>query len=259
MIFGLDFHAHLPLRPGGLGELLAAMDEAGIARAVVVPGGSVTPLELSRGIVGSVERDIAIDNLGLRDGCAKAGDRLIPFYFGNPHRSPWSYSGAGPEFRGLKLGPAVHGVPLLDSRNLAWVEAAQERRQPIYLHCLAQAGFDVPELVSLAQRYPRGQFVLGHAGVGNADFRAVALIARQSNIHFETSGGFSAVISFAVAQLGADRVLFGSEFPFQDPSVEALKLRRLGLSPGQLEQVTHTNGLRLLGLERRSEARTARA
>jgi hypothetical protein len=37
------------------------------------------------------------------------------------------------------------------------------------------------------------------------------------------------VVATAIAKLGAARVLFGSEYPLQDPSVEVLKVKALDL------------------------------
>lgn len=239
----VDFHAHL--RPGARAAFLAELDALEIERAVVVPGGSLSPEALARGIADGGERDIAIDNAALMAQAADSEGRLIPFWFGNPHRSPRDYLECA-SARGLKLGPAVHGIPLGDGRNLAWIEAARARGHVVYLHCLGRLGFDVPDLVLLAQRYSDVRFVLGHAGVGNADFRAVTLIGPCANVAFETSGGFSAVARFAVEKLGAERVLFGSEYPLQDAAVELLKIKRLGLGAAEQARVLRENALALL-------------
>lgn len=243
----IDFHAHLANTAGSVEALLGLMDELGFAQAVVVPGGAVSPQMLSRNIAGGGERNVSIDNAALLANCARANGRLIPFYYGNPHETPTFYREHGDVYHGLKLGPAVHGVALNDERNRHWVRAAAGHGHPVYLHCLGRGGFDIPDMVLLARAFPEVRFVLGHAGVGNVDFRAVALIEDVANVSFETSGGFTAVLRFAFECLGAERVVFGSEYPMQDPAVEALQARRLGLDPSSLERFTRLNALALLG------------
>jgi predicted TIM-barrel fold metal-dependent hydrolase len=46
---------------------------------------------------------------------------------------------------------------------------------------------------------------------------------------------------------GPERLLFGSDFPFGDPSGELEKVRSLGLSAADLELVLSGNILRLIG------------
>jgi predicted TIM-barrel fold metal-dependent hydrolase len=101
--------------------------------------------------------------------------------------------------------------------------------------------------VRLARRHPRAELILGHAGIGNFDLHAVELLQPEANLSFETSGGFSWVAKHAVEKLGAERVLFGSEYPLQDPFLELEKLKRLGLGPSELTLVLGGNIRRLLG------------
>jgi predicted TIM-barrel fold metal-dependent hydrolase len=223
----IDGHAHLPARQGAAETLLARMDALGIARAVVIPGGTVTPLQLAKNIALGCGSDVEIDHQFLLKACAASASRLIPFYFANPHRDASAYEAAGERFYGLKLGPAVHGVRLDDPRTRALIEVAERFGHPVYLHCLARPGFGVAELVELARGFPRVRFILGHAGVGHCDLYGLSLIAKDENIYFETSGGFSAVVREALAVLGAERVLFGSEYPLSDPRLELEKVRDL--------------------------------
>ena len=47
---------------------------------------------------------------------------------------------------------------------------------------------------------------------------------------------------------GADKVLFGSDSPWEDPADTLQYLRSLGLTDGVLEQITHRNAERILGI-----------
>ena len=252
----VDFHAHLnasaATRASAVDALLAMMDRCRIERTVVVPGGTVTPELLAAQIARGGELDVEPNNEGVYSACQATAGRLIPFFFANPHRGPNSYRDAGRLFAGLKIGPAVHGVAFADARITALVEVAQEFGHCVYLHCLPRVGFDVTSFLRLAATFPKVTFVLGHAGVGQCDFDAVARVLPYGNVMFEMSGGMSSVCAAAIRQLGAQRVLFGSEYPLQDPRIEITKLETLDLDASAFRLVTRDNALGLIGQTRLS-------
>ncbi|GAA2113483.1 amidohydrolase family protein [Streptomyces synnematoformans] len=248
----LDFHVRLAPRPGAAGRLLAAMDEHGLTRAVVCAGGTVDLDTLARQLVegGHVETDA--DNDAVLAACSgpDGKGRLVPFWFANPHRPPGVYRERAAEFRGLEVSPAVHGVALTDPRVAALVEVAADFGHPVYTVCLDRPGAGVADLVALARRFPRTDFVLGHSGIGNIDFHALALIRDEPRIRLETSGGYTCVAEAAIDRLGAARVVFGTEFPLQHPAVELAKFAAIGTPPEQWRQIAWENAHRLLGEEK---------
>ncbi len=249
----IDFHAHLAPSTAARDRLLATMDRLNISRCAVVAGGLQTPQEISyqinfgrtkSGQSGGSDRNVSVPNESIFQLCGR-DRRLLPFYFANPHEESDDYVRAGKKYYGLKLGPAIHGVALTDERHRELVAQAGTFGHPVYLHCLGFAGFDVEALLRLARAFPDVNFVLGHAGNGNCDFFAVDAIQPCANIYFETSGGFSSVIAYAVQRLGLTRILFGSEYPLQEPSLEIAKMGVLKLPFEALNR----NASLLLGLE----------
>ncbi|PJE95957.1 hydrolase [Streptomyces carminius] len=247
----LDFHVRLAPRPGAAERLLATLDECGLTRAVVCAGGTIDLDRLSRQLVEGGHVGTDADNDAVLDACAGTDGRLVPFFFANPHRSPEAYRARAAEFRGLEISPAVHGVGLTDPRVAGLVGVAAEYGHPVYVVCLARHGAGVADLVTLARRFPRVSFVLGHSGIGNIDFHALTLIRDEPNILLETSGGYTCVAEAAVSRLGAGRLVFGSEYPLQHPAVELAKFRVLSLPPGQWRQIAWDNAHRLLREEKR--------
>ena len=243
----LDFHVRLAPRPGAAERLLATLDACGLTRAVVCAGGTIDLDRLSRQLVegGHVETDA--DNDAVLDVCAGTDGRLVPFFFANPHRPPEAYRARAAEFRGLEISPAVHGVGLTDPRVARLVAVAADFGHPVYVVCLSRGGAGVADLVALARRFPRVNFVLGHSGIGNIDFHALTLIRDEPNIALETSGGYTCVAEAAVSRHGADRVGFGSEYPLQHPAVELAKFQVLPLPPEQWRRIAWDNAHRLLG------------
>lgn len=245
-----DFHARLAPRPGAAERLLSTMDSTGIARAAVAAGGTIDLVRLSRQLIdgGHVETDA--DNAGVLAACQRSGGRLIPVYFANPHRPADRYAAAAADFRGLEVSPAVHGVPLTDPRVRELVAVAGEARHSVYVVCLDRAGCRVGDLVSLATAFPATTFVLGHSGIGNIDYWAVELVADVPNIWLETSGGYSTVLRAALDRLGAGRLLFGTEYPLQHPSVELAKYAAVAPDPLAWRRIGWQNAESLLELER---------
>ncbi|WP_371530686.1 amidohydrolase family protein [Streptomyces sp. NBC_01283] len=245
----LDFHVRLAPRPGAGERLLSAMDDSGLERAVVCAGGTIDLDRLARQLVegGYVETDA--DNDTVLKTCADTDGRLVPFYFANPHRPSEEYRSRAAEFRGLEVSPAVHGIGLADPRVEELVGVAAEFGHPVYVVCLSRPGAGVADLVGVARRFPQVNFVLGHSGIGNIDFHALTLIRDELNIVLETSGGYTCVAEAAVSRLGAERVVFGSEYPLQHPAVELAKFQVLRLPPEQWRQIAWDNAHRLLGEE----------
>ncbi|HXA59558.1 MAG TPA: amidohydrolase family protein [Streptosporangiaceae bacterium] len=247
MIKIMDFHARLPLSPGAADRLLASMDTHRIDRAVVTIGGVIDPDLLSAQVIngGYVETDA--DNDALQVACEESAGRLVPFFFGNPHRDPDDYADRAAKFRGLEISPAVHGVGLTDRRTTALVAVAAEFGHPVYVVCLGRPEAGVGELAELARTFPSVTFVLGHCGFVGIDLYALNMVAPEPNIVAETSGCYTGVAAAAVARLGADRVLFGTDYPMQHPSVELAKLRALALTSADQHKIVWSNARLLLG------------
>jgi len=243
----LDFHVRLVPRPGARDRLLAALDECGLERAVVCAGGTIDLDRLSRQLIEGAHVETDADNDAVLSACDRTDGRLVPFFFANPYREAALYQARAAEFRGLEISPAVHGVGLGDPRTAALVAVAAAVGHPVYTVCLDRPGAGVADLVALARRFPMVNFVLGHCGIGNIDFYALTLIEGEPNVFLETSGGYTSVAEAALRRLGAERVLFGSEYPLQHPAVELAKFQALRISPEQWQRVAWDNAHRLLG------------
>jgi uncharacterized protein len=250
----LDAHAHVSADPTSAARLLAAMDASGIARAIVLAGGVLPPAQLARQFAGAPGVDVDADNAAVLRAATASGDRLIPFYFANPHRSADAYEADGAAFAGLKLGPVIHGVGFDDPRTVALIAVAERLGHPVYAHCLSRPGLTVADYVDLARRFPAVRFMLGHAGIGTCDYAAVDELAAVDNVWFETSGGFTSVVAAACKTLGALRVVFGGEFPLQSPAAELAKIRHAGLSEAEQALVLGGSLAALLGAGQASAA-----
>jgi predicted TIM-barrel fold metal-dependent hydrolase len=241
-----DFHARLAPGPDALDRLLATMTTAGIERAAVSAGGVIDLGRLSTQIVDGGFSVAAVANESVRVACAASDGRLVPFYFANPRAGIGEYREQVDAYRGLELSPAVHGLPFHDPRMIAFVEVAAEAGHPVYVVCLGREGTRSDDLVALATRFPDTTFVFGHCGFIGIDIAGVDRIAGQSNIVAETSGCFGVVVRHALHRLGADRVLFGTEYPLQHPGTELAKFAALELAVSCWRKVAWHNACRVL-------------
>lgn len=244
-----DFHARLAADERAPADLLAAMSAAGICRAAVSAGGLVDLARLSTQITDGGRADVRADNERLLGQCTGSGGRLLPFFFADPARDVEAYRAAAPRFRGLELSPAVHGFRLDDPAVAELAGIAAAAGHPVYVVCLGRPGTRTADLVRLARAVPEATFVWGHCGHTGLDVAGLDEIAGAPNILAETSGSFTVTARLAVRRLGAGRVLFGTEYPLQDPRVELAKSRALGLAPDDHGAFMWANACRVLNEE----------
>src|SRR5690348_13730158 len=128
MTAAFDFHARLRPYPTAVPELLDRMDRAGVARALVSVGGTVDLDRLSAQIVEGGGGDVPVDNDQLFHQTSQARGRLLPAYFGNPHRSAAEYRREADRYRALEVSPAVHGVGFDHPGLRSLVDVAGEAR-----------------------------------------------------------------------------------------------------------------------------------
>jgi predicted TIM-barrel fold metal-dependent hydrolase len=245
-----DFHARLTPGDGEPAALLAAMDLYGVDRAAVSAGGLLGLHRLSSQIDGGGRSAVSADHGRLLEQCAGSGGRLVPFCLADPLGDAAAYTGDPARFRGLELSPAVHGFGLDDPAVAALVHVAGAAGHPVYVVCLGRPGARTADLVRLARAFPAVTFVWGHCGHTGLDVAGLAEITPVPNVLAETSGCLTATAREAVRRLGAGRVLFGTEYPLQDPGVELAKAAALGLSEPELRAVLWANACRVLGEER---------
>jgi predicted TIM-barrel fold metal-dependent hydrolase len=242
MIF--DFHARR--HPA----LLATLDAAGIGRAAVSAGGLISLDRLSVQINDGGRAEVCAANDDVYEQCARSGGRLLPFYFADPVRDVAAYRKRALDFRGLEISPAVHGFRLDDPAVHDLLGVAEENGHPVYVVTTARQGARPADLARLARDHPGATVVWGHCGHTGLEFAGLTEIAPVPTVLAEISGCLTVTARAAVDRLGASRVLFGTEFPLQDPRVELAKVAALGLNRADRHAVLGANALRILNEDR---------
>ena len=238
-------------------DLLKAMDDDGIERAVVM-GMGWTDASLAREV-----------NDYLMDAVQNHPDRLIGFAGLNP---AWGDEAAREADRCARAGlrgigelhPDTQGYDLGDERTMTpLLEVAQEHGLIITTHSSEPAGHlysgkgnTTPgvlwRFVQNSQKFPNVRIVCAHWG-GGLPFYALMPEVKEAlqNVYFDTAASpflYGADVFSTVERLvGADKILFGSDYPLLRPSRLLKQLDESGL-PEKTQEGIRTSGLRLLGL-----------
>lgn len=157
---------------------------------------------------------------------------------------------AGP-FVGIKLWVAL----CCDHPNVDVIcERAAELRAPVLQHTFYRAGGNLPgesspdDLARLAARHPGVTFIAAHAGLDWE--RGIRAVAPQPNVLVDTCGfdpeaGFT---EMAVAWLGAERVVYGSDAAGRSFASQLAKVHGADITAEQRELILQGNMRQVLDL-----------
>lgn len=159
---------------------------------------------------------------------------------------------------GLKL---LSDVYMNDHRADPVIEEAIRANAGVLIHASYKAaGPGVPKypleshgghIADLARRYPQARIVMAHLG-GDA-YRAIRDVEGCSNVSVDISGSLmrAGTLEYAVKHLGAERVVFGSDFPYVPHAICAGKLEEAQLTEEEKELIWYKNALRIFTMEGR--------
>jgi predicted TIM-barrel fold metal-dependent hydrolase len=150
----------------------------------------------------------------------------------------------------IKIHPSTHNQPVFsDPYRVTW-EVARERGTFILSHSWhGDSRCSPAALAEMAQQFPEVPVILGHSGGVPAGFEeAIALAKKQPNLYLDTCGSYvtGAWVRRFVAEVGAERVLYGSDMPFIDPRYSLGKVGLSGLTEEELRQVLGLSAKKLL-------------
>jgi len=118
------------------------------------------------------------------------------------------------------------------------------------LNLIVQIHTTTREMRYLAENFPENTIVFPHLGAAREDiFARIEIVAKHKNTCIELSGsGIERVgiLERAVKEIGADRVLYGSDFTINEPSAVIARVRNAFLTPEDREKILFRNVERLL-------------
>lgn len=156
--------------------------------------------------------------------------------------------------RGIKLHPDTQEVNLDDPRLMAVYEIAEARHLPLIIHTGDyRYDFSHPRrLVHVMRAFPG--LVVDAAHLGGWSIYDLALeYLEHERCFLDVSSSMSFLGPRRTRELvrlyGAERVLFGSDFPMWNPADEYACFASMGFTDEEMELMTWKNAQRFLGME----------
>ncbi len=216
----IDFHAHLgpyfnmhiPRMSGD--EMVAMMDLCGIDKTVFSP----TP---------GISSDIVLGNDMMLENIRSHRGRLYGACTVNGHYPELSVDELHRCFteerdvKMIKLHPFLNCGKMTDRRLDGVYEFASERRLFVLVHTWLDndpyGSMDM--LAETARRFPDAYFLMGHSGGPYGSRRAVEIARELPNVFLDLTMSMipARQVEFFTAEVGAERVIFGTDNPFIDP------------------------------------------
>ena len=144
-------------------------------------------------------------------------------------------------FVGAKLHCQYTRQPTESRAVRALVAEVARRGRPLLIH---NGGSNyVAALLGLARAHPGLKMIAAHAGPGRPDPVLIAAAAEVGNLYLEfcTTYPWRGAVRAAIESVGAERILFGSDFPILDPGYVLGHYYDAGLSASEEEKIMYSN------------------
>jgi predicted TIM-barrel fold metal-dependent hydrolase len=246
----LGHYAFRRLRSNDVPGLLAMMNDFGIERVCVASAEAI------------LYRDCQSGNEKLYEDTRAASDRFTRYATINPAYAGWQRDltrCVDLGFKALRLYPAYHGYDVDGPEAVSAFSAAAEAGLPVSLPVRVEdprqhhrldtaADLDLRRIVGAAEACPQAVYVITEAIVRADANDQLWPRLRALNIYFEISRMTSVLdkdLQALFEHLGAERLLFGTGFPFKTPSPAFLKLQALDASQEEKGRIAGGNARRL--------------
>jgi predicted TIM-barrel fold metal-dependent hydrolase len=242
-VLAIDVHGHYGVydcgKPDLINELMTG-DGAVVARRALLPRGQ------GDAVAGNIEAaKVVAETPG-----------LLQYVVIDP-RVPETYRQAEellqtPQCVGIKIHPEEHIYPINDYGEAIFAFAA--RHKAVVLSHSSERNSLADDLVNWANRFPEMKLILAHIGCGwdgdlTHQVRGV-LKSRHGNVWADTSSARSitpGLIEWAVKQIGVDKVLFGTDTPLYQTSMQRNRIDGAELTDAEKRAILHENAERLFG------------
>jgi len=240
----LDFHLHLGKSSSGslytVENLIDMLDKYEIEKAGLSMLNGVDVSKLNDNVINAYE---------------KYPDRIAPFAYINP-RDPNAINEVNRalgdlNMTGVKFHSWKHGYNPENNGNLDDVVSEIEKYNvPILTHT-GTAPLSLPHSwAKVAAKHPQQKWVFAHIGLLDFGYGCVEAVKDLENVWVDTSGQVEVqILQKAFDELGEDRVIFATDWPYKHVGAEILKLDCLNMNDRQRQKVFHDNSAKLLNLK----------
>jgi len=240
----------------GVEDLIASMDASWVDRSIIC------------GFPWSRPELCSLHNQYLMDCASRYPNRLIVFIsllFSNPD---WSLNelDRGMKGGGKGVGEIAFYHHEMTSRDIDAMKPIFTRMEkqgiPLLVHTNELLGHSYPgkgitpleRFYELILSFPNLSILLAHWGGGLPFYELMPEVAKaMANVYYDTAASpflYSKKIYAIVSEIvGAEKILFGTDFPLIRPQRYFQELEESGLPRGDREKILGLNASRLLGLD----------
>ena len=227
-------------------SIIQMLDEYGMDRGVLLPPDRI--------LNPPTDFDYRQANEAVSRAVGAHPDRLIGAIRLNPlfgEAFVWETVRYFVEERGLRGIKMVARADFYNPSSLKVVgpvfEAASHYDIPILYHS-GHPSRDLPSLQGYAARqYPQVKVIIAHIGLHDFLTETILVCQENANIFADMSQAWPYDIKAFVRAVGAERLMYGSDAPFQSPLVERIKVEECRFSDSELELIFHKNAERIWG------------
>lgn len=241
------------LRRNTVQDLLAMMNLFGISQACVASADAI------------LHRDPLPANEKLFEMTRSASARFFLYATINPAYPGWErdldrYVELG--FHAIRIYPMYHGYTLEEACANALADAAVERGLILSIPCRVEDArqrhwmdtsqdVTISQVISFAERNSNVTVLLTECYFQAEPDDPMWERLKQVRIYFDISRMTSCLdspLGDIAKNLGHDRLLFGTGFPFKAPSASFLKIQLLNIEDDIKKTIAHDNAIRLFGV-----------
>ena len=231
-------------------EAVAARARAcGVAWSIVSPLSGLLPRLRTDSVAGNEEAFRKVPTV----------PGLLQYVIVNPLQ-PRTYDQAramlqAPHCVGIKIHPEEHGYRIAEEGDRLF-EFLDEVGAPVMTHSGCPNSLPAA-FVPFANRHPKVRLLLAHLGNGAGDrsradlqVRAVQA-AKHGNLWVDTSSGRSilpGLIEWAVQEIGAERLLFGSDTPLYHVAMQRTRIEAALIPDAAKRIILRENAVKFFGL-----------
>ena len=254
----IDAHAHLGpwyymhIPESDAATMARVMERTGITTAILSANLAIGP-DYRMG------NQVVFDAINAHPGKFLGYVTVNPHYCGDMTRELefwFQNSRAKDTMIAIKLHPAFHQYPLDGEYYRPAFEYAKRHDLVVLSHAWGEGPDELlcgPRLFDeIARQYPTVKIIIGHSG-GNLPgyYRSVEVAKKHDNLYLDTNHSFLSLgfVEFLVRQVGADRVLFSSDFPFLNAPAGLGKVVFAKLRTTEKEKILGLNAKALFGLK----------
>jgi hypothetical protein len=235
----IDAHLHLGSIPDKKREWGSFSEYKQIAKKLGIEKYCLTPI----GMPDNFSKRTTPDNNSVLIE-SERDKSIIPIYWFNPFDLPKIIDD---RYRAIKLHPDMGGINIDDDKVIDFVNKI---KLPVFVHTNESKDYSTLGKISELAKKVNVPVVAVHSGSVTKTFFKLDDYSFSNNVYFETSGIQYAVILKKIYEMvGANKIIFGSDYPFGDPRVPLAMIDTLNLSKQEYNLVTKENIKKILKIK----------